>query len=81
MKVAHSDLETSPLLILHLIERLKHLPRTWWLRTIKNPESVAAHMYRLAFLAMFAPVRSIYLLRLSSLKSNRIVWILEDVYF
>ena len=66
MESIHSRLERSPLPFLHLMETLKHLPRTGWLRTIKNPESVAAHMYRLSLLAMFAPVRSMLLSQLRS---------------
>ena len=67
MEAVHPRLEGSPLPFLHLIEVLKHLPRTGWLRTIKNPESVAAHMYRLSLLAMFAPVGSIILSKVCSL--------------
>lgn len=57
MESVASALDSSPLPFLHLIHELKHLPRTGWLRTIDNPESVAAHSFRLAFLAAFAPVR------------------------
>jgi len=67
MEVVYTKLEGSPLPFLHLMEVLKHLPRTGWLRTIKNPESVAAHMYRLSLLAMFAPVGSIFLSKLYAL--------------
>ena len=44
------------------MEVLKHLPRTVWLRTIKNPENVAAHMYRLSLLTMFVlvPVKVVF---------------------
>ena len=38
---------------LHLLNDLKHLPRTGWVyNTIPNPESVSDHMYRMAMLAM-----------------------------
>lgn len=49
-------MEATPLPFLHAIETLKHLPRTGWLRTVQNPESVAAHSFRVAILAMLAPV-------------------------
>ena len=49
-------MEKTPLPFLHEIEKLKHLPRTGWLRTIENPESVAAHSHRVAILALLAPV-------------------------
>lgn len=55
MSLAYSKLDASPLPFLHLLEVLKHLDRTGWKRWLKRPESVAAHMYRLAFLVMFAP--------------------------
>ena len=45
MEVIHSELDASPLPFLHLMEVIKLLPRTGWLRTIKHPlivESVAA---------------------------------------
>jgi hypothetical protein len=80
MEAFYPNLERSPLPFLHLMEGLKHLPRTGWLRTIKNPESVAAHMYRLSLLAMFAPVGSIFLSKLCSLTWSRVVWIQEGVY-
>lgn len=73
MEVVHSKLDESPLPFLHLMDVLKHLPRTGWLRTIKNPESVAAHMYRLSLLAMLAPVGSIFLSKLRSLTYNRMI--------
>ncbi|KAL5400250.1 hypothetical protein PMIN03_012537 [Paraphaeosphaeria minitans] len=50
-----SDLDNSPLPFLHLISELKRIPRTGWLRTVQNPESVSAHMYQLAVMCMFAP--------------------------
>jgi putative hydrolase of HD superfamily len=49
-------MEATLLPFLHAIEPLKHLPRTGWLRTVENPESVAAHSFRVAILAMLAPV-------------------------
>jgi len=73
MEVVHSKLKGLPLPFLHLIEILKHLPRTGWLRTIKNPESIAVYIYRLSLLAMFAPVRPIFLSMLCSLTCIRIV--------
>lgn len=48
--------EASPLPFLHLMQTLKHLPRTGWLRTIENPESVASHSFRVALLGLLAPV-------------------------
>lgn len=66
MEAIHSKLDGSPLPFLHLMENLKTTPRTGWLRTIKNPESVADHSYRLALLTMFAPVRSHFLSNLRS---------------
>ncbi|KAJ6019512.1 hypothetical protein N7522_001579 [Penicillium canescens] len=48
-------MEATLLPFLHAIEPLKHMPRTGWLRTIQNPESVAAHSFRVAILAMLAP--------------------------
>ncbi|KRX39869.1 HD domain-containing protein 2 [Trichinella murrelli] len=37
-----------------LVGHLKHLPRTGWLyKGIENPETVAAHMYRMAVLTFF----------------------------
>ena len=81
MEVVHSKLDASPLPFLHLMEVLKRLPRTRWLRTIKTPESVAAHMYRLLLLAMFAPVRSKFLSEIYSLTCSRKDWIWEGVYF
>jgi hypothetical protein len=56
MPVVYSKLDASPLPFLHLLEVLKHLDRTGWKRWLDRPESVAAHMYRLEFLVMFAPV-------------------------
>jgi len=81
MGVEPSKLEGSPLPFLHLMEVLKHLPRTGELRTIKNPESVAAYRYRLLLLAMFAPVRLTFLSKSCSLTCSRMVWIWEGVYF
>ncbi|KAE8441379.1 hypothetical protein EG329_005006 [Mollisiaceae sp. DMI_Dod_QoI] len=56
MPVVYSKLDASPLPFLHLLEVLKHLDRTGWKRWLDRPESVAAHMYRLEFLVMFAPM-------------------------
>ena len=80
MEVVHSKLDESPLPFLHLMEVLKHLPRTGWLRTIKNPESVAAHMYRLSLLAMLAPVGTFFLIKLPFLTCSSVVWIQVGVY-
>ena len=81
MEEVDSKVEGSPLPFLHLMEVLKHLPRTEWLRTIKNPESVAAHMYRLSLLAMFAPVGLRVLSKVYSLTCSRMVWMWEGVSF
>ncbi|OJD26706.1 hypothetical protein ACJ73_01914 [Blastomyces percursus] len=54
MEDTHSK-DGSPLPFLYLMHNLKTTPRTGWLRTIKNPESVADHSFRLALLAMLAP--------------------------
>ena len=61
MKSIHFKLEKSSLFFLHLMKIFKHLSRTDWLKTIKNSESVVAHMYRLSLLIMFASIRSILL--------------------
>ena len=61
MEANISELDRSPLPFLHLIQALKHLPRTGWLRTVENPESVASHSFRLALLGLFAPVRPVLL--------------------
>jgi len=53
---ATRSLDRSPLHFLHLIQQLKHLPRTGWLRTVEQPESVASHSFRLALLSLFTPV-------------------------
>ncbi|RUS24172.1 HD domain-containing protein, partial [Jimgerdemannia flammicorona] len=38
---------------LHIIENLKHIKRTGWINhNIKNPESIADHIYRMAVMAM-----------------------------
>jgi 5'-deoxynucleotidase YfbR-like HD superfamily hydrolase len=49
-------MEATPLSFLHAIGELKHLARTGWLRNIPNPESVAAHSFRVAIMAMLVPV-------------------------
>uniref|UniRef100_A0A5S6Q6T4 5'-deoxynucleotidase HDDC2 n=1 Tax=Trichuris muris TaxID=70415 RepID=A0A5S6Q6T4_TRIMR len=41
-----------------LLARLKHLPRTGWVNNgVKNPESVAGHMYRMAMLVFCVDAR------------------------
>lgn len=45
-----------PIDFIEYVQSMKHLPRTGWLRTIKNPESVASHSFNLALLGGFAPV-------------------------
>ena len=67
MKANISELDRSPLPFLHLIQALKHLPRTGWLRTVENPESVASHSFRLAFLGLLAEVGPALLSALYSL--------------
>lgn len=58
-----ADLHGTTLPYLHLMYLLKHLPRSGWLRFMDHPESVADHMYRMALIAMSAPVGlQIYLL-------------------
>ncbi|ELP84548.1 hypothetical protein EIN_170830 [Entamoeba invadens IP1] len=38
---------------LHLIDKLKHTPRTGWVYCkVPNPESISDHMYRMAVMAM-----------------------------
>jgi hypothetical protein len=56
MEPKPSPFDRSPLPFLFEVSRLKHLPRTGWLRTIENPESVASHSFGLALLGLFAPV-------------------------
>ncbi|KAH8592663.1 HD domain-containing protein [Bisporella sp. PMI_857] len=55
MASLQAELHGTTLPFLHLMDVLKHLPRTGWLRTINHPESVASHMYRMALIAMTAP--------------------------
>ncbi|KAF2259147.1 P-loop containing nucleoside triphosphate hydrolase protein [Lojkania enalia] len=55
MEVNLSQLDKSPLPFLHLMQELKHIERTGWLRTIEKPESVGSHSFRLALLGGFAP--------------------------
>ncbi|KAH7372045.1 HD domain-containing protein [Cadophora sp. MPI-SDFR-AT-0126] len=55
MTSLQAELHSTTLPFLHLMDVLKHLPRTGWLRTIDHPESVASHMYRMALIAMTAP--------------------------
>ena len=48
-----ADREEAQLIgLAHYMERLKHIPRTGWVdRGVEDPESVAAHSWRLALLA------------------------------
>jgi len=55
MEPIYSELDASPLPFLHLMGRLKELPRTGWKRFIANPESVAAHSWGVSVLGMCAP--------------------------
>ncbi|KAF2834181.1 P-loop containing nucleoside triphosphate hydrolase protein [Patellaria atrata CBS 101060] len=55
MEVNLSQLDMSPLPFLHLMQELKHMDRTGWLRTVRKPESVGSHSFRLALLGGFAP--------------------------
>lgn len=48
--------DQSPLRFMQQVDRLKHVPRTGWLRFLKNPESVASHSFGVALLGGFAPV-------------------------
>ncbi|KAL2783831.1 HD domain-containing protein [Aspergillus keveii] len=48
-------MDNTPLSFLHAIGRLKDVPRTGWLRTISNPESVSDHSFRVAVLSYLAP--------------------------
>jgi hypothetical protein len=57
MASLQSDLHNTTLPYLHLVDVLKHLPRTGWLRFVDHPESVAAHMYRMALIAMICAGR------------------------
>ncbi|KAK6523610.1 hypothetical protein TWF281_001592 [Arthrobotrys megalospora] len=51
---------TTPLAFLHIIDRLKHIPRTGWVVDgVEKPETIASHMYRMAILAMLCPDASI----------------------
>lgn len=46
----------SVLPFLHIIERLKNLPRSGWvLRGVPGPESVSDHMWRMAIICMLLP--------------------------
>ena len=53
----------------------------WVAENNPNPESVAAHMYRLSVLAMLAPVGWIFPTKLCLLTCIRMVWIWVGVYF
>ncbi|KAK6498915.1 hypothetical protein TWF481_011485 [Arthrobotrys musiformis] len=47
---------TVPLAFLHIIDRLKHIPRTGWVVDgVEKPETIASHMYRMSILAMLCP--------------------------
>ncbi|KAK6339715.1 hypothetical protein TWF718_009108 [Orbilia javanica] len=51
---------TIPLAFLHIIDRLKHIPRTGWVvEGVENPETIASHMYRMSILAMLCPDTSL----------------------
>ena len=54
-----TDVETTQKILqfLHLMNELKHTPRTGWVyHNIPNPESISDHMYRMAIMAMiYAP--------------------------
>ncbi|KAJ6258581.1 hypothetical protein Dda_6627 [Drechslerella dactyloides] len=51
---------TAPLAFLHIIDRLKHIPRTGWVNNgIEKPETIASHMYRMGILAMLCPDESV----------------------
>ncbi|KAI3339073.1 hypothetical protein F4824DRAFT_458072 [Ustulina deusta] len=52
-KLSGSD--KSLLSFFHLLEYLKHLPRTGWLRMLNHPESVGSHSFRVAIMSLFAP--------------------------
>lgn len=71
--IIYFKLKKLLLSFLYLIEILKHLLQTEQLRTIKNSESVAAYIYRLLLLTIFASVCSDFLLKLYLLIYSRIV--------
>ncbi|KAK6337872.1 hypothetical protein TWF696_001350 [Orbilia brochopaga] len=51
---------TVPLAFLHIVDRLKHIPRTGWVNSgIEKPETIASHMYRMGILAMLCPDDSV----------------------
>lgn len=50
-----AEMDKSPLPFLLEVGGLKRIPRTGWLRTIKNPESVADHSFRVAIMGLLAP--------------------------
>ncbi|EPS35959.1 hypothetical protein H072_10597 [Dactylellina haptotyla CBS 200.50] len=55
-----SGTSTAPLAFLHIIDRLKHIPRTGWVVDgVEKPETIASHMYRMAILAMLCPDQEI----------------------
>lgn len=57
INLPETSTSSSPLSFLHVIERLKTTPREGWRRfDIKNGESIADHMYRMAVTCMLCPV-------------------------
>lgn len=51
-RVSAAGDEAQLIALAHYMERLKHLPRTGWVdRGVEQPESVAAHSWRLALVA------------------------------
>ncbi|WEW55120.1 hypothetical protein PRK78_000548 [Emydomyces testavorans] len=50
------EMTASPFPFLHLVERLKNLPRRGWqIRGVQCPESVSDHMYRMAVMTLLVP--------------------------
>jgi hypothetical protein len=46
----------SPFHFLHMVERLKQIPRRGWeIRGIPSPETISAHMYRMIIMIMMEP--------------------------
>jgi len=55
-----TSLSSSPLALLHVLERLKTTQREGWRRfNIPNPESISDHMYRMSIISMLCPDPSI----------------------